>query len=234
MRGSLFLVLILGVIAGAVILLAVDADGQILGLQDSRFASLIYLGTIGVAIAAGLTASRSRLADTVKNALVWALAFAALIGAYAFSPELGGIKNRMLAVLMPGTPIEVAGSNGSQYVVTRGLDNHFHVDGEIDGVETAFMVDTGASMIALDEQTAKALGVDTSALRFTSQVMTANGIARAAPLRLKTVQIGQIVRHNVEAAVTEGSGLGVTLLGMSFLGTLSSFDFRGERLILTD
>ena len=65
-------------------------------------------------------------------------------------------------------------------------------------------------------------------------VMTANGPARAAPVKLAYVKIGDIVRENVQAAVMDRDGDGLSLLGMSFLGTLSSFDFRGERLTLTD
>ncbi len=64
--------------------------------------------------------------------------------------------------------------------------------------------------------------------------VTANGIAKAAPIRLDSITIGGITRNNVAAAVTEGAGLDTVLLGMSFLGTLTSYDFRGDRLVLTD
>ena len=64
--------------------------------------------------------------------------------------------------------------------------------------------------------------------------MTANGMTRSAPVFLETIEVGDIVRHNVRAAVTEGEGFGTVLLGMSFLDTLTSYDFRGDRLILTD
>lgn len=135
---------------------------------------------------------------------------------------------------MPGTAIEVAGSDGRQFMVLRGNDDHFRIDGSINGAPVSFMVDTGASVVALDRETAEHIGIDTAALGYTSRVVTAGGLARAAPVYLDTVRVGDIVRHDVEAAVIEGDGVGLTLLGMSFLGTLTSFDFRGERLILTD
>ncbi len=56
----------------------------------------------------------------------------------------------------------------------------------------------------------------------------------AAPVTLDSVRVGSIERRRVPAVVTQGDGIGVNLLGMSFLGTLSSLDFRGERLVLSD
>jgi aspartyl protease family protein len=138
-------------------------------------------------------------------------------------------------VLMPGRAIEVAGSAGTQYRVTRAGDDHFHVDGSIDGAPVTFMVDTGASMIALDTATAERLGIDTGGLAYRADIMTANGVARAAMVRLDEVRVGGIERRNVQAAITEGRLLGGTvLLGMSFLNTLTSFDFRRDTLVLTD
>ena len=115
-----------------------------------------------------------------------------------------------------------------------GADRQFHVDADINGRSVPLLVDTGASVIAIDRDVAERLGIDPERLNYSSRVRTANGIARAAEVRLDSVRIGPIERRNVSAVVTEGPGIGISLLGMSFLGTLSSVDFRGDRLLLRD
>ena len=92
----------------------------------------------------------------------------------------------------------------------------------------------GASVVALGRDVAERIGIDTASLRYDARIQTANGIAAAAPIVIDSLRVGSIERRNVRAMVTDGPGLGLSLLGMSFLGTLSSFDFRGDRLILTD
>lgn len=235
MRRDVLLWVILALIGVACLVLVLDGDGAIAGLPDDQFAGLAYYGAWGLALAStALLMVRTRLGFALKAAAIWGLAFLVLIGLYASAPELNALKNRLMAALVPGSVVAVAGSDGRQYMATRGVDNHFHLDGSIDGEPVSFMVDTGASVVAMDRGTAEALGIDTGDLRFSQQVMTANGVANAAPLRLETLRIGDIVRRDVDAAVIEGDGLGVVLLGMSFLSTLTSFDFRGDRLILTD
>ncbi|MEH6719694.1 MAG: TIGR02281 family clan AA aspartic protease [Aurantimonas endophytica] len=235
MRKVVLLWVILAVLGVACLVLVLNGDGEIAGLPDDQFASLAYYGAWGLALAStALLMLRTRLGFALKAAAIWGLAFLVLIGLYASAPELNALKNRLFAALVPGSVVAVAGSDHTQFMATRGIDNHFHLNGSVDGTPVSFMVDTGASVVAMDRASAEALGIATDNLRFSQRVMTANGVANAAPLRLDTVRIGDIVRHDVDAAVIEGQGLGVVLLGMSFLSTLTSFDFRGDRLILTD
>ena len=78
---------------------------------------------------------------------------------------------------------------------------------------------------------AKRIGINTGALRFTREYQTANGLIRAAPVTLRDVSISQLRVRNVEATVSEAP-MGISLLGMSFLGELSGYEVRGDRLIL--
>ena len=224
---------ILGV---ALLALLTNQDGMIAGLPEGQFAELAYLGTWGVVLGASLFLfSRVRLGAALKNAAIWAAIFLVVIGAYAFAPEFEAAKNRIMAVLVPGSLVSLNSGDGeAQYMAVRGSDGHFHLSGEIDGRSVSLMVDTGASVVAMDRPTAESLGIDTSRLSFSDYVMTANGMTRSAPVFLETVEVGDIVRHTVRAAVTEGEGFGTVLLGMSFLDTLTSYDFRGDRLVLTD
>jgi aspartyl protease family protein len=233
-RRNGFLLLVLLLMAVAVGVLALNDGGRIAGLRDDDFGRAAYAGIFGLVLAAGLFgAFRGNLAGAVKGLLTWALAFAVLVAVYSFRQEFREIGDRILSELIPGHVITVAG-DGTQVRVLRADDAHFHVDAVVNGKSVSFLVDTGASLVALDRGTAEGVGIDVASLGFTTRVMTANGPARAAPVKLAYIKIGDIVRENVQAAVMDSDGDGLSLLGMSFLGTLSSFDFRGERLTLTD
>jgi aspartyl protease family protein len=92
----------------------------------------------------------------------------------------------------------------------------FTVDGSINGSSATFLVDTGASVVTLNSQVAKRIGLDYLAgQRATS--MTASGIVDSYRVTLDTVKIGSIVLRNVEGAVLEGYFPQRVLLGMSFL-----------------
>ena len=235
MRRDRILWVILAVLGLACLALVFSQGETVAGIDKDQFAGLAYYGAWGAAMAAGVVMlARTQLTTAIKSAVIWGLAFLVLIAAYAYAPEFQALKDRVYAVLVPGSLVPVSGSEGRQFMAVRTADGHFHLNGTIDGAPAPMMVDTGASVVAMDAETAQSIGIDTRSLNYTQQVMTANGLARAAPVRLDTVKIGDIVRHNVPGAVTEGKGLGVVLLGMSYLDTLTSYDFRGDRLILTD
>jgi aspartyl protease family protein len=94
------------------------------------------------------------------------------------------------------------------------------------------IVDTGASTIVLRPEDAKKAGIDVSKLSFTIPVLTANGRTVAARVRLNSVAIGPLQREDVDALVAERGALTESLLGMSFLGRLRSYEFSGDFLTL--
>ena len=102
-------------------------------------------------------------------------------------------------------------------VLNRGNGGHFWTEARVDGRRMDFVVDTGASAIALRESDAARLGIHPTARDYTVKVNTANGVSRAAPVELRMVEIGNIVVRDVAALVHPDKALGVNLLGMSFL-----------------
>ena len=84
----------------------------------------------------------------------------------------------------------------------------------------------------LRPEDAKKAGIDVSKLSFTVPVMTANGRTVAARVRLDSVAIGPLQREDVDALVAEPKALTESLLGMSFLGRLRSYEFSGDFLTL--
>ncbi len=116
--------------------------------------------------------------------------------------------------------------------LNAGARGHFFLDGEIDGAPVRFLVDTGASKVALGPDTARAAGFRLVPRDFTLKSHTANGIARAAPVMIRRLRAGPITLRNVDAVVLERSMQGAVLLGMSFLGRLDGYEVRGDEMIL--
>jgi aspartyl protease family protein len=131
---------------------------------------------------------------------------------------------------VPAAPPPPADSRS--VVLSRNAMGHFQTDARVDGRRVTFMVDTGASTIALTAETAASLGIHPSPNEFTVGVRTANGTARAAPVELGMVEIEDITVHNVAAMVMSEGALSDNLLGMSFLSRLHRWEFAGGRLEL--
>jgi clan AA aspartic protease (TIGR02281 family) len=118
-----------------------------------------------------------------------------------------------------------------EQMIEAGPHGHFLVEAVVNGVPIDFMVDTGASHIVLTQKDARKLGLTPASLQFTQEFRTANGTVRAAPVELRELRIGQFRLFDLEASVN-GGPLPISLLGMSFLQRLSSYEVARGRLIL--
>ena len=127
-------------------------------------------------------------------------------------------------------------SDGGHGVVTlfAGQHGHFFADATVNGTHVDFLVDTGASLIALTELDAQRIGLNLNELDYRHRASTANGVVPVAVVRLDQVEIGGITIYNVNAAIHRGGGLDQSLLGMSLLGKLSSFRIDGTRLVMRE
>jgi aspartyl protease family protein len=105
----------------------------------------------------------------------------------------------------------------SRTVVIKSENGRFAADARVDGRGIAFIVDTGASQIAIRASDAALLGYRPLKRDYTIKINTANGQGRAAPVELSRVEIGDITLRDVAALVVPDSALNVNLLGMSFL-----------------
>jgi aspartyl protease family protein len=119
-------------------------------------------------------------------------------------------------------------------VIPRDSRGHFSVDGTVDGRRIQFMVDTGASAVALRASDAARLGIHPAQRDYTGRSATANGIARFAPVKLDMVEIGGVTVRNVVAIVMADEGLSENLLGLSFLSRLRRFEYREGKMVLEE
>ena len=110
-------------------------------------------------------------------------------------------------------------------------DGHFWASADVDGFSIKFMIDTGASTVALTYRDAERLRLDPGNLDYAWTIRTAGGDVKGASVLLPSIRIGQVEIKNVEAMVLR-EGLDQSLLGMSFLGELYSYEFKQNSLII--
>ncbi|MEM9668110.1 MAG: TIGR02281 family clan AA aspartic protease [Pseudomonadota bacterium] len=116
--------------------------------------------------------------------------------------------------------------------VSRKEDGHYWTNASVDGTSVQFLVDTGASIVALTWRDAQRLRLKPKELDFRWPIHTANGKTFGASVKLDSIRIGNVKIKDVEAMVMQDGLLESSLLGMSFLGELYSYEFKGDTLII--
>lgn len=123
-------------------------------------------------------------------------------------------------------------ASGGAVLLSADARGHYFAPVEINGRLTTMMVDTGASIVALSAADVRKLGVMVPANAPTVQLSTANGIVSAPRVKLSEVRLDSIVVRDVDATLLPEGVASESLLGMSFLGKLSSFQVNDGELLL--
>ena len=146
----------------------------------------------------------------------------------------GNVEPTMVAARSdaPAAPAAPNPANTRSIVLSPDSHGHFRVDGRIDARPLDFLVDTGATSIALTARDAATLGLHPAYNDYTITVQTANGVVRAAPVTLDRVEIGSIAIRDVSAIVMPEGALSDNLLGMTFLSRLHRYEYSGGRMVL--
>jgi aspartyl protease family protein len=183
---------------------------------------LLWVALIGASLAVRM---RTRPGLALRYAAIWVATGASLVLAYSFRFEAEDIGNRLMAELLPsGAVVE-----GKAVTFRTETNGHFVVDGQVNGTRVRFLVDTGASHVALTLADAARVGIDPEGLVFNQPIRTANGIVYSASVLLGAVTVGTITMRNVDASISQGE-LTQSLLGMSFLSQLSSYEITRDTL----
>lgn len=134
---------------------------------------------------------------------------------YSFRHEL--LDNRVIASLAPGH-----GYSDSTHSLNfmKASNGHFYITAKINNTSIKFLVDTGASDTVISQNDAKKLGLNVETLPYTKTYHTANGDAKAAPITIKSIKIGQFIINDISAAVNK-EAMQDSLLGMSALSEFS-------------
>ena len=115
--------------------------------------------------------------------------------------------------------------------IPRSRDGHFYADVTVNGVGIHFLVDTGASIIALSQKDAQRIGVEPHYLNYSLRAETASGTIKIAPTKLRSMVFGEAENFDFSAYVMDGDAV-ISLLGMSYLSTFSQIEITNEFMIL--
>ncbi len=202
--------------------------GQLLYVGGLAALLLLYMTSLGADY-------RGRALKALSHAAVWLVLGLILVAGYAYREEFKSVAYRVAGEVLPAGQVIVTGNGeaGERSVRIRRRENgHFSVRAEVNGQVMRLLVDTGASAVVLKVSDAKRVGINTDALNYSVPVQTANGKAYSAPVRLRSVGIGPIVLNDIEALVAKPGSLNESLLGMSFLKRLRSYEFSGDFLTI--
>jgi aspartyl protease family protein len=221
---------------GLALLIFNNGSGRTLGMDNDDFGRLVYLVPIAGLLAAGIVQGRrGPLGEVARQLAIWLVIILGLVAAYLYRDEARSFGARMTAGLLPGTAVVVTTSDGgNEVIIHKTQGGHFQTNVSVEGKVLPMLVDTGASSVVLSYEDARAVGLDPKSLNYTVSVMTANGAAMAAPVRLSEMTIGPIIRRDVRAMVAEQGKLDESLLGMTFLSTLDYMQMRTDELRLRD
>ncbi len=188
-----------------------------------------YLAGFALLVAAGLWRARSlRPTRLLRQAAIWVAVVAVLALGYAYRDELEGVSQRVAIAFGTGRPVI---TSPHELVISQDAEGAFQAVGQVNGQPVRFMVDTGASETVLAPQDAQRLGVDTASLSYDVQSETANGKGYGAPYLARSLEVGPIRLSNFKMEINKAP-MSSSLLGMSFLKRLDSYEFRGRKLYL--
>jgi len=228
-RQRLLWLLLVCLLVAMLILIARHGEGTVGPLSTQDFSSLVYKIALLVFLGgAALTLFRERFIHALTAMLLWVVLALVLVIGYSYRFELRDVADRVMAELVPGHVI----ARGRNVEIVRTSTGDFAVTAQINGAPVAMVLDTGASSVVLTREDAKAAGLPLEILAYTTNIDTANGRTRAAPVTLDRIAVGGLVEHSIEALVAQPGQLKMSLLGMSFLNRLQSWEVRGDRLLL--
>jgi aspartyl protease family protein len=229
MRHALLWILLLGLSLAVVVMASGNGLGTIGDLTTGDFASLLVNVAWLVLISGVLIVLfRDRITKALEAAVLWIVIALLLMLGYTYRFQLHDIADQVMAELVPG---RIADS-GRTVALARAQSSDFQITTDVNGHSIPMILDTGASSVVLTNEAAKAVGLPVEVIKYTVNIATANGHTKAAEVTLDRVAVGSIVERAVPALIAQPGQLKTSLLGMSFLNRLQSWEVRGDKLVL--
>jgi aspartyl protease family protein len=143
-------------------------------------------------------------------------------------------SDKMTTASVSAMPASLRPNDTSGRKVRLAADprGHFTAEFTMNGRRVDAMIDTGATVVAINRSTARRIGISPAQMDFSEQVDTANGMARAALVTIDRLQIGQVSLDDVQAVVMDDKALSGTLVGMSFLNRLGKYQVENGTLLM--
>ena len=225
-RVLVWLALLVAVAAG-VGLLAKAFPGAVSTSDDWAWVAR-SIGLVAIVSTGLLTAGRIDWGEKARHAAIWAGIVGVLVLGATYRDELAGVVQRVRGEFSASYPVA---TGAHELVVTQDVDGGFFVMGQVNGQPVRFLVDTGASDTVLSPADAHRLGLDKTALTFDHASETANGTGHGATYVADSLAVGAI-RFDAMPMLINQSPMTWSLLGMTFLKRLDSFQVRGRQLYL--
>ena len=168
----------------------------------------------------------------VPALIVFAIAAAGLLVLRDTLAKTGGREAEAVPAAPPAIQAPaLAPSGGRTALLRKEADGHYWTTAYVNGTPTRFMVDTGASVVALTKRDAQRIGLNLDILAKNANVSTAHGKVKAAAAMLDQVSIERVEVAHVQAVVIE-DGLDQSLLGMSFLNALHDWNATPTAIVI--
>lgn len=171
---------------------------------------------------------RGAFSGSLRYVATWAALIGVLALGYAYRDVVAGAPQRLQLAFGAGYPIATA---EREVVVPQDDRGAFVLNAKVNGQPVRFIVDTGATDTVLSPEAARRLGVEVDKLKFVESAETANGMGYGAAFTAKRLDVGPIVFADFPMVINQAS-MSSSLLGLSFLNRLESFEIRDRKLIL--
>ena len=198
-----------------------------ISLHNDKLLYIVYTLFVLSALIIGIFNSKIPFKQHVKAAGAWIMIISILLMGFSYKSELRKVYNKVYANLVPGNYVK--GGNKT-VIVYANQYGHYYIRAITQGVSINYLIDTGATTVSLTRSDAEKIGIDLNKLNYSQKTSTANGITLSAPVKLDYIQINDIVVKDISASVSQNDGLDKSLLGMSFLNKLNSFEVSDDSL----
>jgi len=207
-----------------------DSDGPRLG----------YILLLIVLVLSSLALRRTHIAGALKSLLAWAMIGLVIVIGYSYRDELKSVWYRVAGELDTSrpTPAETRAdtregdrADGRAMAIRQSSDGHYYITARVNGSEARLLVDTGATVTVLSKRHAERAGIFPAPGEYTANVRTASGIAKAAPVRLRELEIGEARLNDVPALVMD-TPADISVLGIGTLQRFKSYEVRDGVLTL--
>ncbi len=225
-------------IVAAIAFMVIGDPETALGITDTELARLVTGTALLIVIGSSLAISyKGQGSLALKQAVMWLGATLFLVVIYTYRAEFQAAANRVFGELVPGTAITLQNADKGvtdTNIVAITADNagQFSISTTVNGTYVEMILDTGATQVVLTDFDARRVDINMDELVFSVPVKTANGTTKMAAVRFDDVSVGSITVSPVRGLIAKPDDLGTSLLGMSFLKSLSSFEIRGNQVIL--
>lgn len=193
--------------------------------DGSQALNLIYLLIILVAVLSAFSLRRIPLGKTMRMVMAWILIFSSFFAIFALRDDFRALGTRLWAAVTGDDNQEV---QGGELRIAMADDGHFYANGQMNGQQVRFLIDSGATVTTIGPETARNAGVQPTGER--TMVDTANGIAQVDRGRVERLTIGPIERRDFSVFIARADATNV--IGMNFLSTLSRWSVEGRTLVL--